>query len=951
MEPNAAWIGKEASSPWELVHSPARRPTAWQRDGHPTDRGGGEKGGPTVGSSNRPGTKASGATRVKDSGSRPLEEAKTRRSLYPLRSRLSGLARGERGNDASVVGTALSTQAAKNIGTKKNDSCSDASAPSEPKLYNKARAEPSPARQEAHALYTGVLASNLRLKDLLEKQLPSQQQQQQHPPGPRAVQDEMPEGILSQHPTGNTEGYSIAASTAGSQRRCGISDSGGAARSQLVLLACALVNTPHSAAKNTSRLDLPEAAGEAVAQQQCNVAGEEQCGVKDRIDFQVGSIVEAYHMPSGAGAVLTTGVAPAAVAVVEDGDLTMEELDSCLATGAATLQVELPTVEATAAPASLLSDYLTSGVGASRRAASRPAASPLAVPGPSPFCTPNGRGKCQQQSLLRCSSPLDLFHAIQSAQTRAVQVAARAAGLTTMPTPTHKSLPVDATAQQPAIAGTPGFAAFRIRLPDPCPVENPKASSSAAVASVPLPIAPNRAGARNMGTEGVMANATSAAINSEGEVVAEGRITRSRSRSQLNTLTANASSATQELPNLRGVASAPKHIEDGSTTGFRAGSVTATAPVNGGIGVAAAATGNGSDRVGSITLVPVAIGDGAADTAAAAVITAGEANTAGDDCGSAGNGGKSSRGGLGGITTDAPGMEKAAVTPSACGTDHNGGKQEDEDGENVALRHGFPKRQASLRAGVQVQSMAGEAAGACAGPAAPGPANDNPVVAAADADQPAKQKPAVTKAVPSPTASTPGTDPWATILELAAHAVATCDTRDPQAVSRDMEHCQNMCVAAAGGATRDGGMIVSAHASGVATSSRAADNVAGELVAAGAVGEVPAAAATNMQLSAAGGGDTGAPSSAGDQQPQPVDACAVARSGFGEGERVKGTAGRAVRARRGRGRGRPSLGAVARGGHGAVVVRNGQTPKRKIAVVVAAAVGVTPATKLCVAFP
>ncbi|GIL49683.1 hypothetical protein Vafri_6000, partial [Volvox africanus] len=936
MEPNAAWIGKDASSPWELVHSPARRPTAWQRDGHPTDGGGADKGGPNVGLSIRPGTNASGAMRSKGSGSRPLEEATTRTSLYPLRSRLNGLPRAERGSDAGVAGTPQGTQAAKSIETKKNDSTSNASAPSEPKLYNKARAEPSPARHEAHAMYTGVLASSLRLRDLLGKQLP-QQRQQQPPYGPGAAQDENTEEIPSQHASENTGALSISAGAAGSQWRGGSSDNGVAARSQLVLLACALVNTPHSAAKGRGLLELPEAAGEAVAQQQqqqqqqVHVSGEEQGGVDDRVDIQGGSMGGPDHMRSGGGAVVARSVGPGASAV-EDADLSVEELDSCLATGAATLQVELPSAEAPAAPTSLLVDYLKSGPGTSRRAGSRPTGSPLAAPGLSPFCTPGSRGKCYQQSLLRCSSPMDLFHAIQSAQTRAGSVTARAGGLAAMPTPTHGSVAVCATTQQPPASGTPGSAAIRIELPDPCPVKYLKSSSTLNAA--------NTAGVRTKGAAGVMARATSAAIDSEGEPAAERRMTRSRSRSQLNWGGTHPSTSAQEPPILQCAVPAPKRIEDGSTMGVGAGSVAATAP---GTGAAAGAASGGG-----VTQVPVATGEDAAAIAIADVIAADEA--AANASGGGGDGGVPVSGVPGGIKINSSGMENADIVPSACVLDHGGG--EEEDG---TLQHDVTRRRTSLRAPdvrTQVQDMVEDTARACASgaehPAALGPLEDSGAAAAA-ADQPAKQQSAVMKAVPSPTASTLNTDPSATILELAARAVAACDTRDPQAERRDVKLRHEPNVTAAGAATCDGTMT-SAHVGGGAASNKAVDSVAGENVAVGPVEAQPAVAAdVNAQCGAGGAGGTGAPSPTGDQQ-QPSAVSAVARAGVGEGKRIKGAAGRVERAWRGkgRGRGRPPLGTAAAGGR--IMVNSGKTPKREMTMAAAAA-AVTPATKLRAAFP
>ncbi|EFJ45333.1 hypothetical protein VOLCADRAFT_94443, partial [Volvox carteri f. nagariensis] len=311
-----------------------------------------------------------------------------RTSPYPLRSRLSDSARDGPSNGRGENGTPQSSQALKIVVKKKRVSGACTPRLSEQKMYNLARAEPSPARHAGHAVYTGVLASSLEPRDLLDKQ---QQQLSTHD------RREAPnEGTDARQPS--TEAAGAVHGAMLRRRRY----SGGAERGQLALLARALVNPADAKA---GRVGSPGS-----AQQQLH----SMLGPDDR-----GSI--GIQVAENGGPTWRDGAgAPYAAAINEGDDVSMAELNECLATGSAKIQAELPTAGANAGaplPASGTPAASWKLGGSSSRLASRAAsASTLRTPGGR--C--GGAGSNQQQRrLLRCNSPMDLCQAVQSAQARA----------------------------------------------------------------------------------------------------------------------------------------------------------------------------------------------------------------------------------------------------------------------------------------------------------------------------------------------------------------------------------------------------------------------------------------------------------------------------------------------------------------------------------------------------
>lgn len=181
----------------------------------------------------------------------------------------------------------------------------------------------------------------------------------------------------------------------------------------------------------------------------------------------------------------------AAVTVRDKDDISMAELDVCMATGSGRIEVELQTVGVQGAAASE-AEAVPSGPCATaetgkatvafalRQSSAGITTSRSRAPGLSQSIT-QGAG-AQQRPLLRCSSPLDLSNVIKTAQARAsmvegtapvVSIPAIGPGMTGVAdalTSTHRSVAM-IPATQPSVS-TPVSENVRLVLPEPIPVIN-----------------------------------------------------------------------------------------------------------------------------------------------------------------------------------------------------------------------------------------------------------------------------------------------------------------------------------------------------------------------------------------------------------------------------------------------------------------------------------------------
>ncbi|GLC34828.1 hypothetical protein PLESTM_000244400 [Pleodorina starrii] len=292
-------------------------------------------------------------------------------------------------------------------------------------------------------MYTGVLASSLRLKDLLDKQ---QQRQQQQPP---SQQQRQQSHAARGEPPGESAELVGEAAAAVNIRRQG--NDGSVPRSQLAQLARMLLDPANGGSADSLTRQHPTA----------NPGGQAADG--------------SHSQVAGSGRAPTAAEAMA----IEGGDVSMAELDACLATGSVMVQVEVPTSARAAAGRQL--EQPPAGIKGEPRHASKAAADPVPAAA-SPSCVAGGGS---QLPLWRCSSPLDLCQAVHSAQARAKVTAAGAlvtrspvaaapgALATAAVTPTQHPGPGPAPEQ---CGHTPGSARIRLQLPEPCPVKDLEAS-------------------------------------------------------------------------------------------------------------------------------------------------------------------------------------------------------------------------------------------------------------------------------------------------------------------------------------------------------------------------------------------------------------------------------------------------------------------------------------------